>query len=198
MFLRPRYSLLTLLLLTAAVAVGIKLWRGPHQMRITAAKQGLLNQLGYQTSVNELGEFETTLEYINHFDRTEYIVVLGTPRDPDDLYLDQHDAIYLVCSKHNGLGLGLPPDMKKERIVRWACWLPDEKTAQQLLSGPQCICGNHALEKANKLYLISNQGRIFQPKYHFAPLIVNLVEADSIQDLAIRTRVLAEATACVE
>ncbi len=27
---RPRYSLLTLLLLTAGIAVGIKLWRGPH------------------------------------------------------------------------------------------------------------------------------------------------------------------------
>ena len=32
MSLRPRYSLLTLLLLTAAVAVGIKLWRGPHHV----------------------------------------------------------------------------------------------------------------------------------------------------------------------
>lgn len=28
---RPRYSLLTLLLLTAAIALGIKLWRGPHR-----------------------------------------------------------------------------------------------------------------------------------------------------------------------
>ena len=32
MSLRPRYSLLTLLLLTAAIAVGIKLWRGPHRV----------------------------------------------------------------------------------------------------------------------------------------------------------------------
>jgi hypothetical protein len=30
--LRPRYSLLTLLLLTAAIAVGVKLWRGPHHV----------------------------------------------------------------------------------------------------------------------------------------------------------------------
>jgi hypothetical protein len=29
---RPRYSLLTLLLLTAAIAVGVKLWRGPHHV----------------------------------------------------------------------------------------------------------------------------------------------------------------------
>jgi hypothetical protein len=32
MSLRPRYSLLTLLLLTVAIAVGIKLWRGPHRV----------------------------------------------------------------------------------------------------------------------------------------------------------------------
>lgn len=30
--LRPRYSLLALLLFTAAVAVGVKLWRGPHHV----------------------------------------------------------------------------------------------------------------------------------------------------------------------
>lgn len=32
MRLRFRYSLLTFLLLTAVVAVGIKLWRGPHHV----------------------------------------------------------------------------------------------------------------------------------------------------------------------
>lgn len=32
MTLRPRYSLLALLLFTAAVAVGVKLWRGPHHV----------------------------------------------------------------------------------------------------------------------------------------------------------------------
>jgi hypothetical protein len=31
---RPRYSLLTLLLLTAIVAGGLKLWRGPHRVAI--------------------------------------------------------------------------------------------------------------------------------------------------------------------
>ncbi len=31
MRLRPRYSLLTLLILTALVAGGVKLWRGPHR-----------------------------------------------------------------------------------------------------------------------------------------------------------------------
>jgi hypothetical protein len=36
MSLRPRYSLLTLLLLTAAVAVGIKLWRGPHRVSVSS------------------------------------------------------------------------------------------------------------------------------------------------------------------
>jgi hypothetical protein len=35
MSLRPRYSLLTLLLLTAAIAVGVKLWRGPHDLVLT-------------------------------------------------------------------------------------------------------------------------------------------------------------------
>lgn len=30
--IRPRYSLLALLLFTAAVAVGVKLWRGPHRV----------------------------------------------------------------------------------------------------------------------------------------------------------------------
>ena len=32
MSLRPRYSLLTLLVLTALVAGGVKLWRGPHHV----------------------------------------------------------------------------------------------------------------------------------------------------------------------
>jgi hypothetical protein len=32
MFTRPRYSLLALLLFTAAVAGGVKLWRGPHHV----------------------------------------------------------------------------------------------------------------------------------------------------------------------
>jgi hypothetical protein len=32
MSLRPRYSLLAFLLFTAAVAVGVKLWRGPHHV----------------------------------------------------------------------------------------------------------------------------------------------------------------------
>ncbi len=32
MSLRPRYSLLTLLVLTALVAGGVKLWRGPHRV----------------------------------------------------------------------------------------------------------------------------------------------------------------------
>jgi hypothetical protein len=34
--IRPRYSLLTLLLLTAAVGYGVKLWRGPHRLDLTA------------------------------------------------------------------------------------------------------------------------------------------------------------------
>ncbi len=32
MSLRPRYSLLTLLILTALVAGGVKLWHGPHRV----------------------------------------------------------------------------------------------------------------------------------------------------------------------
>lgn len=32
MSLRPRYSLLTLLVLTALVAGGVKLWYGPHHV----------------------------------------------------------------------------------------------------------------------------------------------------------------------
>lgn len=32
MSIRPRYSLLALLLFTAAVAIGVKLWRGPHHV----------------------------------------------------------------------------------------------------------------------------------------------------------------------
>lgn len=45
---RPRYSLLTLLLLTAAVAGGIKYWRGPHWAELpyppTQAEQAVLEQ----------------------------------------------------------------------------------------------------------------------------------------------------------
>lgn len=67
MTLRPRYSLLTLLLLTTAVAVGIKLWRGPHRVLFTNPTIAQLEEITqtpvanyHRQNINHQG---TTFEY---------------------------------------------------------------------------------------------------------------------------------------
>ena len=82
MSLRPRYSLLTLLILTAIVAGGVKLWRGPHHVVMsdppTSEEEALLSQLD---SLYVMNRFRPNLvyayEYLNEVRRRKYLCVRG-------------------------------------------------------------------------------------------------------------------------
>ena len=93
MSLRPRYSLLTLLIFTALVAGGVKLWYGPHRVSIgempTVFEQAILEKgqaLGFTTD-----EWQYEYDYIQSWQERQilsvtcfpttmyYMIAMGTP-----------------------------------------------------------------------------------------------------------------------
>jgi hypothetical protein len=83
MKLRPRYSLLTLLVLTALVAGGVKLWHGPHSFALsvppTAKEQVLLGAYAEHELLQQQSAAETEGQYLNTFAGPELLLIQGRP-----------------------------------------------------------------------------------------------------------------------
>jgi len=114
MSLRPRYSLLTLLLLTAGIAGGVKLWRGPHRVFIpncqkeqytstSPQKMPLwknLSVISQKEDVSEPGMLSEQnaileFEFLRNWSEYEVTIVSETWKIPR----------YLVRVKQHGLGI---------------------------------------------------------------------------------------------
>src|SRR5215218_1421758 len=89
MSLRPRYSLLTLLVLTALVAGGVKLWRGPHHVVVsgdtrTAEEQKMFTKFPNNfthSPYNLYGEFRYEYSYLQHWHERQYLTNRMFPQD---------------------------------------------------------------------------------------------------------------------
>ncbi len=80
---RPRYSLLTLLVLTALVAGGMKLWYGPHSFTFSgpasAQEQTLLGVYAEHPLFQQEFSAETQGQYLNTFAGPELLRIQGRP-----------------------------------------------------------------------------------------------------------------------
>src|SRR4051812_23116133 len=91
MSLRPRYSLLTLLVLTAFVAGGVKLWRGPHWRMLseplTASDRALLEMHPNFPRFQGLFPAVTSCHYRNTFQGPELLVIRAEPTPAVPLFV---------------------------------------------------------------------------------------------------------------
>ena len=84
MSLRPRFSLLTLLFVTALVAGGVKLWHGPHWRTLsdplTALDQSLIAEHASDSHFQVLLTSEVKCKYLNTWSGPELLLIHGQPR----------------------------------------------------------------------------------------------------------------------
>src|SRR5687768_6371264 len=81
MKIRPRYSLLTLLVLTALVACGVKLWRGPHHAIVSGDTRSAEERKMFTKFPNDFthspynlyGEFRYEYSYLQHWNERQYL-----------------------------------------------------------------------------------------------------------------------------
>lgn len=92
MSIRPRYSLLALMLLTAGVAVSVKLWRGPHRAQIHSPALGyesqLLGSIEIFPVLRGLGDTWIEYDFVNTFEGRQFSTVFGELYKSDRYFLD--------------------------------------------------------------------------------------------------------------
>jgi hypothetical protein len=87
MKLKPRYSLLTLLIVTALVAGGLKLWRGPFHAVVSGDTRTAEERKMFTTFPNVFspsqfklyGEFRYEYTYLQHWSEREYLQIRMFP-----------------------------------------------------------------------------------------------------------------------
>jgi len=199
MSLRPRYSLLTFLLFTAAVVIGVKLWSGPQQRALnhpfTEQDKELLNDLGYQSRIAELGHPHIVLESSNDLQGNSSPVMVGRFKEADQLPVH-------ITGEYGNLLTRTQVQYYYEDvdfIASWICCLPAKEKLTALIQANTGPCGTSymmQLEEANKVYLFTKQGRVLTTPFHFQPIdLLKLIELDSIPDPEIRARIERELAA---
>ena len=174
MSIKPRYSLLTLLLLTAGIAVGVKLWRGPHHAVVsnpmTADESALFSDLAFSDSL--AGVFAPVVyeyEYVNEWNNQRVLYVRGhstnarpipvhlSTNDPERGFLlrDPQPTPLLLVAEGNAA--------KRERVV---CWIYPTKAQDEIEVEPVTYGYGSSLQTthptaATRCYFLSSQKKIY-------------------------------------
>lgn len=168
MSLRPRYSLLTLLLLTAAIAGGMKLWRGPHWGELTDppstdARLALQEHAQLANFIHGFGVEEVRYQYLRLWEQTSWTFAEGR--------IFQRP---LIVSAELELVLGypwvLPLRTGWTSVVYWAA-------EPMVAPEPQTI------------YLLGEDQRIFRYESNPEP-VLQVVALERIASREVRSRLL--------
>lgn len=200
MSLRPRYSLLTLLLLTAAVAVGIKLWRGPHRVVMSApptvSEQAILDR-AYLTAVHAAYFKPEVYEYdfVRTWQGLDCATVKGRSGSASPVFViptgDTMRFLLSTTGMVNGLTVQNLAESTQERLV---CWihsgqlLPPARTNPVLSSATgQIIMGKHYT------YYLSNQKRLYvDAPTTWHEFSIRLIQMTDVTDPILRARIAEE------
>ena len=211
MSLRPRYSLLTLLIITALVACGVKLWRGPHELQLnvsdafgeatmtrTPEEQQLVEQLPIQGDICAHEHYEYHLRYVNELGRKVFTTGKGIFKIPTYLFHAKSGGILPRQYFPEGIQLEYVSDQKFMEQV--ACFIFEINQQRQGSSRGHYwirVPKNRPTEKiAVPLYFITTSKRVFQLEYQdLAERTFRLVTPDQIAEPALAARVAEELAA---
>jgi len=177
--LRPRYSLLALLLFTALVAGGVKLWRGPHRVLIDSQTTPFGDDVSviFPSSTRvPWGPFELECEYIREFRDVRYVAMLGWPDKKHDVYLQR------VSSKDTGKAYLRRAQVRKldsiqgeERVLCW--FFENERHVEQKPT---------FWKDQWKAYLLTDRRKIYSCEPWTAQALVSEVDPSQIEDWSLR------------
>jgi hypothetical protein len=195
---RPLYSLLALLLFTAAVAGGVKLWRGPYRAVMsdppTVEEQLFLVRA---TMAEFHFEYFKPVRYEYDFHRTWQgkvcSVVLGRPAGSEPIrVLESSDPTRTVLDRSHIHSLDAAPATSSatEHIVCWAhsCQPKDSESGFILAYQPLTI-----LAGKQEAYYLSNQGRLFvDTPIPMLGIYVRPIVLAEVNDPEVRARLAEE------
>ncbi len=169
MSLRPRYSLLTLLLLTAAVAGGIKYWRGPHWAELpyppTPIEKAFLEEHYYLNDfINFYGAQDIRCEYTREWNDKSWNLLEGRRFQPTLLINDSPNELvreFPWYQRNNN-------DLKSV-----AYWIAPVRSDDVVV------------------YLLTRDKYIYRFSYHRSDWL-NEVELHEIPEVSVRERLAAE------
>ena len=190
MTLRPRYSLLTLLILTALVAGGVKLWRGPHWAVIsgdtrTAEERKLLSKFphGFKTSLyNPYGAFRYEYSYLQHWHEREFLTSRQFPLDGKRFPIVRvnQTVFYLLPDPALQTLANYPEaDPQDLEFLHHVCYLPQcpERILRAAESDPiASLLPPRDDATAYPMYCISTKGQVYKPT--LSNIILSLVRID--------------------
>jgi hypothetical protein len=215
MSLRPRFSLLTLLILTALVAGGLQYWRGPHWRTLsdplTAADQALLAGPYYaDPQLQLLFHGEVRCKYRNTLAGSELLLIHGQPAVDAPLFVDEGFSL----SGIPGRGRGQIPQMIY-RVQPAASSTPDGHYAHEKIRCWYSV-PRHAAPKRDTtdseieykimkpveytvmkptlphLYFVTQQKRVYQFHSYIWNLTVTPIQVAEIDDPELRALIEAE------
>ncbi len=189
MSLRPRYSLLTLLLITVVVAGGIKLWRGPHRQILTMTNKedrALLEKLGcLHPLIWDVRSQELEFSYENQGDGREYHTLIGKPQDAVCFMTTDNKNKPLLVYGDTAVNPFYQSDA--DRLHSWICRLPSPEVVQHInktFEGNVCGVSSYAFAEATTFYVITKRGRLYRTHGSLAEMMTKceLIEASAISD----------------
>jgi hypothetical protein len=196
MSLRPRYSLLTMLLLTAAIAVGIKLWRGPHRVmmsnRPTLEEQAILERA---TMAAVHAESFKPLRYEYDFVRSgqgkDCLTVVGRPTGSVPILIIPTSVTMQFALERSML---TPKDtanfLKNPTVERLICFVHSGRTQPSPFAATLTAASGQVTTAKHPTYYISSQKRVYVDAIQLAyGIYIRLIELNDIQDPAVRARV---------
>jgi hypothetical protein len=196
MLLKPQYSLLTLLVLTALVAGGVKLWRGPHRVSFsdppTPAQELLLKpfrQAGYDVFLiqNEL-TFRYEVEQLREWNGDRVLSIKFIP--VQELSLAGGERISAIFEQINLKGkLLVTPALLRELD-------PEQKKELLTCASERVICLLHRGSYAwpNPLYALTEQKNIYElvGVGVFLALAGKPETLDQVDDTNLRAKITTE------
>jgi hypothetical protein len=189
MSLRPRYSLLTLLVVMALVAGGVKWWRGPHRVLLsnprTGAEHAILWKLCCTHPLLEDATQHIELSYTNQLTGKVYETLMGRPQTTVYFFLKHSKSPPLLMKWELKRNKTLAP--ATERLQSWLCRFPTPETVGKIedsLRGNACGAAQFLLEREHRFYIISTHGRLFKSEGgQYADLCMcDLMEPAAIDD----------------
>ena len=214
MSLRSRYSLLTLLLLTAAIAVGIKLWRGPHEQRVfdpalvtypqnapSPSDAKLLEQMPVRPYICGGSSGWHRYIYKNTFQGPEVILVSGQPTEAHCIIFETSSTeghFWIVPKKSNDeapINDGLPP----MELLGWVQGEPGKlnqnKRWQSMFHGHFMVSAPyHKFQREHSpVYLLTKKRDVFQVvSKRTLAIQLELVDLRSIPNADVRAWINTE------
>ena len=199
MSLKPRYSLLTLLILTAFIAGGIKLWRGPHHVvipeRPNEEERLLVDQFLFRGYFN--GYYPPVVyeyEYVNSLNEREYLYVKGrsTGERPIPVYrlrFSSPQRAYLITELNLRSIAAQNEPHTDEQVVCWMYHPKSKELAAAELPAP--AVPRHA--GLYGCYFLTNRKQLYRCNDDFSfGIPLDRVELSQIEGPELRQCVAAE------